>query len=77
MPMAGEGDDTSYKEAGFAHRGIPSWEEAVGVVIAANLESRSKRGAGDSSSQVRRGRGRGGRERGGRERGGPKRPRSN
>ncbi|NUQ63116.1 MAG: hypothetical protein HUU20_11620 [Pirellulales bacterium] len=45
------------------HRGIPTWKEAVDVVISANLESRAKRpdrGPGP--------RGRGGRNRGGRDR---------
>lgn len=69
-----EDDERSSTDGGFAHRGIPSWEEAVGVVIAANLESRSKRGAGDASSRPRGGRGRGGRDRGGRDRG-PRRAR--
>jgi len=62
------GDESSQRAAGLAHRGIPSWEEAVGVVIAANLEARAKRGGGDASSRPRGGRGRGGRKRGGSQR---------
>jgi len=62
-------DKSSRKAAGSVHRGIPSWEDAVGVVIEANLENRSKRGGGDGSSRPRRGRGRGSRDKGGRERG--------
>jgi hypothetical protein len=42
-----------------SHHGIPTWEEAVGVVIAANMEARAKNPGG--SSRNRGGRGRGGR----------------
>ncbi len=45
------------------HRGIPSWKEAIDVIISANMESRSKR-------PDRGGRGRGGRNRGQRDRNG-------
>ena len=41
-----------------AHHGIPTWEEAVGVVIAANMEARTKN---PGSPRNRGGRGRGGR----------------
>ncbi|HBO44411.1 MAG TPA: hypothetical protein DD670_10860 [Planctomycetaceae bacterium] len=44
-----------------AHRGIPSWREAVGMVIETNLSKRSKKGSGDSSNRPREHRGRGGR----------------
>jgi len=44
------------------HRGIPSWQEAVGIIISANLESRAKRPNGKFGSRSRGGRGRGGRE---------------
>ncbi len=50
------------KTAGSSHRGIPSWEEAVGIVIEANLGTRSKKTSGDSSSRGRGGRGRGGKD---------------
>lgn len=57
-----EGDDD--KELRVGHRAIPTWDEAVGLIIAANLESRAKR---PSSGQSR---GHGGRDR----RGGQRRP---
>jgi hypothetical protein len=44
------------------HRAVPSWEEAVGFLIAANLEARAK--SPESRGQHRgRGRGRGGKGR--------------
>ena len=42
-----------------SHHGIPTWDEAVGIVIAANLEARARNPAG--SPRGRGGRGRGGR----------------
>jgi hypothetical protein len=42
---------------GVKHRKIPTWQEAVDVVIAANLESRSRNPSGGSRGR-RRGRGR-------------------
>lgn len=59
-----EEDGATRKAPGFAHRGIPSWEEAVGVVIGINLESRAKRGPSEGSSRPRGGRGRRGRDKG-------------
>ena len=50
------------KPAKPSHRGIPSWQEAVDVLISANLEARSKKTNGGSSSHSRGGRGRGSRE---------------
>jgi ribonuclease E len=47
------------KKAG--HRNIPTWEEAVGIVVSANMETRAKAAKTTSRS---RGRGRGGRGRG-------------
>jgi hypothetical protein len=41
-----------------SHRAIPSWEEALGYMISANMESRSKNPRPSGGS---RGRGRGGR----------------
>ena len=41
-------------KAKSSHRGIPTWEEAVGLIVTANLESRSRKPNGGSS----RGRGR-------------------
>ena len=40
-----------------SHRRIPTWEESIGIIISANMESRTKSVSGDS----RRGQGRGGR----------------
>ena len=42
-----------------SHHGIPTWDEAVGIVVAANLEARARNPAG--SPRGRGGRGRGGR----------------
>jgi hypothetical protein len=44
------------------HRGIPTWEEAVGMVIAANMESRAKRPGNAPSSRPRSGRSQAGRD---------------
>ena len=41
------GDRDRPARAGF--RGIPTWEEAVGLVLAKNMEARSKRAASGSS----------------------------
>ena len=59
----GAKSEKARKSAKTAHRGIPSWAEAVGIVISANLESRAKKPS--SSSRSRGGRGRGGRDRSG------------
>ncbi len=45
-----------------SHRGIPTWDEAVESIIATNMENRSKKSGGASSSRSRGGRGRSGRE---------------
>jgi hypothetical protein len=50
--------ESSGKEGESFHGGIPSWAEAVGIVIAANMEGRAKRGTAESSSRGRGGRGR-------------------
>ena len=57
------GDD---RPARVGFRGIPTWEEAVGLVIAKNIEARSKRsgggpakGRGDRGPRDNRGRGNG------------------
>jgi len=65
--MAGEEDPNSEEDGdvGFVHRGIPSWREAVGVVIEANLATRARKGSGESSNRPRDNRGRGGRGRNG------------
>lgn len=54
------------KAAKGSHRSIPSWEEAVGIIITGNMEARAKRPSGSSS------RSRGGRNRGGRDKSGEK-----
>ena len=46
--------DDEAKPAKTKHRSIPTWEEAVGLIIGGNIENRSKRSGGGSS------RGRGG-----------------
>jgi ribonuclease E len=62
--VSSEGD----RPARQGFRGIPTWDEAVGLIIAKNLEARSKRGGGgDGSRQQGRGSARGTHEkRGGR-----------
>ena len=64
--------DRTSKPAKGAHRGIPTWEEAVGIVISANMESREKNPSSASSSRSRGARGRSGRGRSGRGRSGDK-----
>jgi hypothetical protein len=58
------GSRKAAKSAKTAHRGIPSWGEAVGIVISANMEARAKKPS-TSSSRSRGGRGRGGRDKSG------------
>lgn len=53
-------DESDPNKPGPSHRGIPSWEEAVGVVVAANLEARSKKSPKEASSRTRGNRSRGG-----------------
>ncbi|MHC4401978.1 MAG: hypothetical protein ACYTG0_20090 [Planctomycetota bacterium] len=50
------------KSAKVGHRGIPSWVDAVGIIITSNMESRSKSPNGGSSSRSRGGRSRSGRD---------------
>lgn len=50
--IAAEEEDSSEKAAKKAkHRKIPSWEEAVSVIIENNLESRSKKGGSKGKSR--------------------------
>lgn len=58
----GEPDDAEMRPS---HRAIPSWQEAVGMIVAGNMESRAKNPhAGSQRARGRGGRGRGrGRER--------------
>lgn len=58
-----EDEDDDHHEIDVAeHRGIPTWNEAMAIVVGANMEARAKNPHGGS----RGGRGRGGRGRGGR-----------
>jgi len=61
----GSKPDNASKAAKGSHRSIPSWEEAVGIIIAGNMEARAKRTSGSSSSRSRGGRNRGGRDKSG------------
>ena len=56
-------DDDSEKGASSRNRNrkFPTWDEAVGIVIDANMESRAKQPSGGSRGARNRGRGRGGR----------------
>ncbi len=51
------------KSTRSSHRGIPSWREAVDIVISANLEARSKKPDGGFPSRSRGGHSRSGRDR--------------
>jgi hypothetical protein len=65
-----DSDDDDAHEPGLdknSHRAIPSWQDAVGMIVAVNMEARAK---SPRASQPRgRGRGRGGSGRGGGNRG--------
>lgn len=68
-----EADDESSGESRKGrsfHRNLPTWSDAIGVIVDANLALHSKAPSKSSSSRGRGGRGRGGR--GGRGRGGSK-----
>jgi hypothetical protein len=59
-PPAAEQDDEQQERAESGkgakrHRSIPTWEEAIGLIVSANLEARSKKPGGGGS----RGRGKG------------------
>jgi hypothetical protein len=54
-------EESLTEESSLVHRGIPTWQEAVGVIISANIEARGKRPSGPPS-RPRGGRGRGGHE---------------
>jgi hypothetical protein len=54
--------ETAPTPAKPGHRSIPSWREAVGLIISANLEARAKNPNGGSSSRGRSGRSRPGRD---------------
>ena len=64
-----EGDDEHDDEDGgesprIGFRNIPTWQDAIGVMIAKNMESRSRNPGGPRGSGGRGGRGGGGRGRG-------------
>ena len=47
----GEGDeDEGDRPARLGFRGIPTWQEAIGLIVDKNLELRAKRSAGGSHS---------------------------
>lgn len=52
-----QADDEDFEGDKPVHRGIPTWEEAVGLVVTRNLEVRSKNPGGGSWSRGSRGRG--------------------
>lgn len=59
-------EDEGGEETHLMHRGIPTWEEAIGMIVNVNLEARAKHPHSPSSGHHHRGgrgRGRGGRDR--------------
>lgn len=58
------GEDEAPRRGRQRHRNIPTWSEAIGMIVDANLEQRARSPSKPQSS--RGGRGRGGRRRGGR-----------
>ncbi len=58
----GEQKSEEDEKKAVSHRGIPTWDEAIEHIIATNMENRSKKSGGSSSSRSRGGRGRSGRE---------------
>jgi ribonuclease E len=65
-----DGESSWRSSEGRGHRSIPSWEQAIGMIVDANLQSRSQRRQTSSTGS------RGGSSRGGRARGGRRRSRS-
>lgn len=61
-----EDDDDALERSRKSHRGIPSWEETIGMVVDRNLGTRSSRPDESRGSRSRGGRGRSGRRGGGR-----------
>jgi hypothetical protein len=51
-----EDDDADLKTN---HRGIPTWDEAIGMIIGTNMEARARNPGGSSGSRGRRGQNRG------------------
>lgn len=57
-----EEDDDDVVDHG-EHRSIPTWQDAIGLVVGANMEARAKNPGGNRGGRGRGGRGRGGRGR--------------
>ncbi len=49
-------DDHDFKAS---HRGIPTWDEAIGMIVAGNMEARARNPSGSQDRRGRRGHGRG------------------
>jgi hypothetical protein len=57
-------DDEDHGEIDVTeHRGIPTWHEAMAIVVGANMDARAKNPQGSRGGRGRGGRGRGGRGR--------------
>jgi hypothetical protein len=69
-----DGESAERSADGRGHRSIPSWDEAIGMIVESNLQSRSQRRppshSGRRGGSSRGGSSRGGSSRGGRSRGG-------
>jgi hypothetical protein len=64
IPLGGGADDSDDDEDRSdrsEHRNIPTWDEAIAIMIGVNMEARAKSPGGGRSSGPPRGRGRGGR----------------
>jgi hypothetical protein len=52
----GDDDDGDGNPGKLSHRAIPTWEQAIGLIVATNMESRAKNpGAGKPRGRGRRG----------------------
>jgi hypothetical protein len=58
-------DEGASKSKPAGHRSIPSWSDAIGMIVASNMASHSQRRATSGNGGGPRGRSRGGRRRGG------------
>lgn len=52
----GSDEEDDEKESRFIHRGVPTWSEAIGMIIDTNMEARAKRPNGTGGSRGRGGR---------------------
>ena len=59
-----EGDDDGGESPRIGFRNIPTWQDAIGVMISKNMESRARNPGGSRGPGGRGGRGGGGRGRG-------------